>query len=346
MSIAEPSTSAPQSDAPRHAQPHFASSAETVEMSAADTATGNPQVLRRLDAPEATQPLRIQWPYMIGITGVHVLSLLAFVPWLFSWTGVAWTVAGLYLFGTLGINLCYHRLLTHQGFKVPLWLEHTFATLGVCCLQDAPARWVLIHRLHHQHSDEQPDPHSPLVNFLWAHVGWVLFTNRDVNNLNTYERYARDILRDPYYKKLERNLNWVWVYAASIAVFYVAGAIVGGLWTRSLMGGVQLGLSWVVWGVFVRTVAVWHITWSVNSMTHVWGYRNYETGENSRNNWLVGLWSNGEGWHNNHHADQRAAAHGHRWWEFDITWLTIRALERVGLAKDVVAPRVWTKGRG
>ena len=86
----------------------------------------------------------------------------------------------------------------------------------------------------------------------------------------------------------------------------------------------------MVWGVFVRTVLTWHITWSVNSFTHVWGYRNYETDDNSRNNWLVGLWANGEGWHNNHHADQRAAAHGHKWWEFDVTWLTIRVLEKVG----------------
>ncbi len=105
----------------------------------------------------------------------------------------------------------------------------------------------------------------------------------------------------------------------------------------------QFGLSLLVWGVFVRTVLVWHITWSVNSVTHVWGYRNYETGDSSRNNWLVGLWSNGEGWHNNHHADQRAAAHGHNWWEFDLTWITIHALEKLGLATDVVRPRAWKK---
>jgi stearoyl-CoA desaturase (delta-9 desaturase) len=104
------------------------------------------------------------------------------------------------------------------------------------------------------------------------------------------------------------------------------------------MGGVQFGLSLLTWGVWVRTVAVWHITWSVNSITHVWGYRNYQTDENSRNNWFVALISNGEGWHNNHHADQRSAAHGHRWWEFDVTYLTVLALEKMGLARDVVRP--------
>ena len=107
--------------------------------------------------------------------------------------------------------------------------------------------------------------------------------------------------------------------------------------------GTQLAASWFVWGVLVRTVAVWHITWSVNSLTHLFGYRTYETGENSRNNWFVGLVSNGEGWHNNHHADQRAAAHGHFWWEFDVTWQTIRLLRFVGLAHDVVVPKCWTR---
>src|SRR4029077_5362039 len=97
-------------------------------------------------------------------------------------------------------------------------------------------------------------------------------------------------------------------------------------------------LSWVAWGVCLRTVAVWHITWSVNSVTHLWGYRNYATPDGSRNNWVVGLVSNGEGWHNNHHADPRCAAHGRRWWELDISYLSIRALELAGLASNVVKP--------
>ena len=106
--------------------------------------------------------------------------------------------------------------------------------------------------------------------------------------------------------------------------------------------GLRFGLSLLVWGVFVRTVFVWHVTWSVNSLTHIWGYRNYDTTDSSRNNWFVGLVAHGEGWHNNHHAEQRTASHGHRWWEVDLTYLTIRALEAVGLVKDVVRPRVWT----
>src|SRR6185503_17069257 len=128
------------------------------------------------------------------------------------------------------------------------------------------------------------------------------------------------------------------IAAAHAAVFYLAG-FAAGAYTTGLAAGARFGASLVVWGVVVRTVVVWHITWSINSVTHLWGYRSYETGENSRNNWIVALVSNGEGWHNNHHADQRSAAHGHHWWEFDLTWLTIRFLEAIGLAREVSRPR-------
>jgi stearoyl-CoA desaturase (delta-9 desaturase) len=103
-------------------------------------------------------------------------------------------------------------------------------------------------------------------------------------------------------------------------------------------GGIQFGASLLVWGVFVRTVYVWHITWAVNSVTHLWGYQNYEVSDQSRNNWIIGLTNNGEGWHNNHHAKPRCAAHGHKWWELDLTYSFIVLLEKLGLAKNVVHP--------
>jgi stearoyl-CoA desaturase (delta-9 desaturase) len=158
-------------------------------------------------------------------------------------------------------------------------------------------------------------------------------------NVNYYQRFTRDILRDPFYMKLERNENWLWVYLASVLFFFLLGLAIGWPTSGSAMAGVQFGLSLVVWGVLVRTLLTWHITWSINSVTHVWGYQNYETGDSSRNNILVGLWSNGEGWHNNHHADPRSAAHGHRWWEFDLTYRTICLLKLLGLADDVIPIR-------
>jgi stearoyl-CoA desaturase (delta-9 desaturase) len=298
----------------------------------------------RLGILEPTSPLRVNQPILRGIVAFHLLALLACVPWLFSWSGLAWAVGGLYLFGTLGINIGYHRLLTHRGFACPRWLEHGLSVLGTCCWQGTPMSWVAIHRMHHQHSDAPGDPHCPRESFFWSHMGWFLLRDPGIYNIATYDRYARDLFQDRFYKQLERTKVWRTIQAVQWAVFLVLGGLVGALLTRSLAGALQLALSWLVWGVFVRTVAVWHITWSVNSVTHLWGYRNYETQDHSRNNWLVGLVSNGEGWHNNHHAQPRCAAHGQRWWELDVSYLTIRMWELVGLARDVVKPRPRREG--
>jgi fatty-acid desaturase len=269
----------------------------------------------------------------------HALALLGLFPSLFSWTGVALVFLGNCVFGGLGINIGYHRLLTHRSFRCPLWLEHAFAVLGMCCLQDSPNRWVAIHRMHHQHSDRRDDPHSPLVSLSWGYIGWLLFKNRDLRKKSTMERYAKDLGQDPFYMRLHRGRSWLWVYAAHALVFYAAGGLAGWLMTGTSAGAQQFALSILVWGVFVRTVYVWHVTWSVNGFTHLWGYRNYQTGENSRNNWVVTVLTNGEGWHNNHHAHPRSARQGHRWWEVDVMYATILLLQRVGLAWDVRVPK-------
>jgi len=140
----------------------------------------------------------------------------------------------------------------------------------------------------------------------------------------------------PFYLGLERRLNWFWVYLAHAAIFAAATLGIARLITGDWALALQLTASMVVWGVLVRTVLVWHITWSVNSLSHLFGYQSHDTGENSRNNWLVALISNGEGWHNNHHADPRSAAHGHKWYEFDVSYLTILAMQKVGLAWKVM----------
>jgi fatty-acid desaturase len=296
--------------------------------------------LWRLGLLDPATPKRVHPRIFAGIVGGHLLALLACVPWLFSWSGLAWAVAGLYLFGTLGINVGYHRLLTHRGFSCPAWLEKMLALLGACCWQGTPMNWAAIHRMHHQHSDGGEDPHSPLANFFWSHMGWFLIYDPAIWSISTYDRYARDLLTNRFYKWLERPRVWRMLHLIQWAAFLTAGFVLGCLCTWRLLGGVQLGLSWLVWGVFLRTVAVWHITWSVNSFTHVWGYRSFETGDNSRNNWVVALVSNGEGWHNNHHAEPRCAAHGRRWFELDVSYLTIRGLEVVGLAWDVARPKL------
>jgi len=149
---------------------------------------GSARPLNRLPTPDSVNFRKIAWIYAVGVIGYHLIALLAFLPWFFSWTGVALAIAGCYVFGTLGINLCYHRLLAHRGFNCPKWLEHCLAILGVCCLQDTPARWVAVHRRHHQYADEQEDSHSPLAGFFWGHMGWLLVENEDLTRLRIYDR--------------------------------------------------------------------------------------------------------------------------------------------------------------
>jgi stearoyl-CoA desaturase (delta-9 desaturase) len=289
-------------------------------------------------AARPTAVSRIDWPYAITVVAFHLIAVLAVLPWFFSWTGVILFILGDYFAGVLGINLCYHRLLTHRGFKCSKRFEHFLAILGVLCVQDTPARWVAVHRRHHQHADDEPDPHTPLVSFFWSHVGWLLVQSRNLQRLRLYEAYAKDIIRDPFYANLDRGWNHVKVLLASWLAFFAVGFLAELALGGSAAQAAQFGASLLVWGVFVRTVVVWHQTWAVNSVTHLWGYRNYATDEGSRNNFAVGLLSNGEGWHNNHHADPRAAKHGHRWWEIDTTYMTIRLLQRLGLATDVIMP--------
>jgi fatty-acid desaturase len=300
-------------------------------------------ITTKLVRPIARPPLvdgesRIIWPYIVAITLSHLLIPLAFLQYFFSWWGVLWLPIGNYIFCSMGIGAGYHRLLTHRGYKCPLWLEHMLAILGVCNLQESPARWVVVHRLHHQHSDHEPDPHTPMVDWFWSHVGWLFIENRHTTAAETYHKYARDILSDPFYMRLERNLNYIWVFVLHAVLFLAVGLGVGYLLRGSWAGSYRVGLQWLLWGVVYRTVFTWNVTWAVNSASHLWGYRNYDTRENSRNNWLVALATNGEGWHNNHHADPRAAAHGHRRWEIDITYATICLWEKLGLAWDVLRP--------
>jgi fatty-acid desaturase len=293
---------------------------------------------RRLLPPAGVERRRIVWDYAITVAVYHLLALLALLPWFFSWAGLAVGVIGITVFGTLGINLGYHRLLTHRGLSCPRWFEHFLVVLGLCSMQDTPARWVAVHRLHHEHADERPDPHSPLAGFLWGHVGWMLVRNTDLRRLGIFDRYAKDILRDPFYRRLERGFLYPMIILLSWVVFFLAGFAGSMLAGHSPADAAQLGASVLVWGVFARTVAVWHITWSVNSLAHLSGYRSFETAEDSRNNLFVALISGGEGWHNNHHADPRSASHGRCWREPDQTFLFIRLFAGLGLVRDVVLP--------
>jgi fatty-acid desaturase len=292
----------------------------------------------RLLLPVAVDRRRILWSYAGTLSVWHSVAMLAIIPWLFSLTGLLLAIAGLFVFGGLGVTLCYHRLLTHRSLTCPKLLEYGLAVLAMCSMQDTPARWVAVHRFHHEFADHREDPHSPLVNFFWGHIGWMLVENRDLVRLGIYNRYARDILRDPFYRRLERTLLYPTIVITSWAAYFLAGFAAGMISRTGVAEAVRFGASLLVWGVFVRAILVWHITWLVNSATHRWGYRTYDTNDDSRNNWVVAILTGGEGWHNNHHADPRSARHGHRKWEMDTIFGLILVLEAVGLAWNVVRP--------
>ena len=284
---------------------------------------------------------RVRWDYLIVFGVTHVLALLIFIPYFFSWTGVLAFAVSVFVFGLLGIPIAFHRMLAHRSFKAPKWFERTLVTLAMCTAQETPARWVAWHRKHHTYSDEQPDPHSPRVSFFWSHMDWLFHESiSTMATFSLYQKYAKDILSDPYYRWLERLPQAAGIIFAIHAVLYAAIAGIGSMLVYGMTSeAVQMTASIFVWGVVARTVYVWHITWSVNSLTHLFGYRNYETNDDSRNFWFVALLTFGEGWHNNHHHDQAAATVQHRWWELDPNYYVIKVFSWLGLAKDIIEPR-------
>ena len=258
----------------------------------------------------------LNWSTVIGVAVFHILAVAALFT--FSWANLA---AGLFLWwlaGSLGIGMGYHRLLTHRGFKVPKWLEYTLSVFGTLAIQSGPLSWVTTHRIHHAFTETDKDPHSPRNGTYWSHIGWIFRGTAQNQPETAMKRYCPDMAFDPVHVWLDRYY-WVPITVVAIGLFLIGG------------------LSMVLWGVFLKTVVGWHFTWLVNSATHLWGTRRFETRDDSRNNALIAAVTWGEGWHNNHHAYPRSARHGLAWYEFDINWIQIRLLETVGLAKDVYA---------
>ncbi len=261
---------------------------------------------------------------------VHLVALIG--PFFYTTPGAVAAGVVLYLVtGMLGITLGYHRLLTHRTFKTPQWVERTLATFGVLAMQRGPLEWVGHHRMHHAHVDTPKDPHNARRGFFWAHVGWMCFYNPEIMDVGKLKKFARDVVADPYlYWLTPLSVHCGYQAALALALFLVGGP------------------AWVVWGIFVRLCVVYHITWFVNSATHIWGYRNFATDDLSTNNWWVGLLAFGEGWHNNHHAQPDVAPAGRTKKEFDLTWQVIKLMRFLKIAWDVKLPPVgdrWEKAQ-
>jgi fatty-acid desaturase len=245
---------------------------------------------------------------------LHIGAVAAL--FMFTWQRFAAAVALYYVATGLGISMGYHRLHTHRSYKVPVWLEYFFALCGTLTLEGGPIFWVAVHRVHHQHSDQPGDPHSPRDGAFWSHMGWILFGEANHNNTKLMAKYTPDLAKHRFYVWLN-NYHWMPVIVLT-GILYAIG-----------------GIPLVLWANFVRIVFGLHATWLVNSATHMFGKRRFATRDDSRNTWWVALISFGEGWHNNHHAHPTSARHGLAWYEFDPSWLLIKALKRMGLAKAV-----------
>ncbi|MCZ6540107.1 MAG: fatty acid desaturase [Nitrospinae bacterium] len=253
----------------------------------------------------------------------HALALLAFFPFAFSWSAVVVMLVLNWMTASLGICLGFHRYLTHRSLDLPKWLGYFFVLLGSLALENGPIKWVGQHRMHHANSDTDQEPHSARKGFWWAHMGWMLHRHPVFDNPFRIKSYTKDLQDDAFYAFLEKHFISVQV-AFGLILFAIGG------------------IPWVIWGIFLRVVLVYHQTWLVNSAAHTFGYKNLKLENDlSTNCWWVGLLAFGEGWHNNHHAFPKSARHGLRPWEVDMTWWTISGLKTLGLATNLHVARLY-----
>jgi stearoyl-CoA desaturase (delta-9 desaturase) len=227
-----------------------------------------------------------------------------------NWSDLA-LLLSMYILTALGITIGFHRMLTHRGFRPHPVVKFILLVLGSMTLEGPALEWAATHVKHHAQSDREGDPHSPVEGFFHAHVGWLLKDRMADPNV-----YCKNLVKDPMVALVSQTF-FLWVALSLLIPFALGG------WTGLL------------WGGLVRIFLTHHVTWSVNSVCHTFGKRDFETPDQSRNEWIVGLLALGEGWHNNHHAFPRSAFHGLRWWQFDLSGYIIRALERMGLVHDV-----------
>lgn len=256
----------------------------------------------------------INWNTTIFLVIFHLGAIAALFT--FSWPALIVALALWWVSGSLGIGIGFHRLLTHRGFKTPKFVEYFLTFCGTLALQGGPIYWITTHRLHHAFTDAPGDPHSPRDGVYWSHMGWMVKGTAQTHDEETRRRYAPDLMNDRFHSFMNK-VWWVPIIISAILLLAFGG------WTMLL------------WCVFLRVTAQLHFTWLVNSATHIWGSRRYETHDDSTNNWWVALLTFGEGWHNNHHAYPRAARHGVAWYEVDTNWWTIRTMKMLGLAKSI-----------
>lgn len=266
--------------------------------------------------------LAINWITVIAMGIFHLGAVAAL--FFFSWKGLFLALALWWVAGSWGIGMGYHRLLTHRGYKAPKWLEYFLTICATLALEGGPIFWVATHRVHHQLTDKEGDPHSPRDGKWWSHMGWIILGKTLHANTKELSPYVPDLRKDKFHVWISK---WHWVPLTVVGFTILA------------IGGWQM----VLWGIFLRTTVGLHCTWLVNSATHIWGSQRFVTDDDSTNNLAIALMTFGEGWHNNHHAHPQSARHGLAWYEIDFNWMQIWTLSKLGILRDVKLPRLDKK---
>jgi len=261
----------------------------------------------------------LNWITAIAMTGFHIGAVAAL--FYIDYGAMLAALILYYAGGMLGIGMSYHRLLTHRSYRTTKFIEYFLTICGTLALEGGPIFWVATHRIHHQKSDQEGDPHTPREGTFWAHMGWILMGEGLHHDASVLAKYAPDLSKDKFHVWLS---NWHWLTNVVVGLGLLAYG----------------GIPYVLWGIFFRTTFGLHATWLVNSATHLWGSRRFQTRDDSTNNWWVALLTFGEGWHNNHHAHPTSARHGLAWYELDQNWIGIRALQILGLAWDIKVAKI------
>lgn len=269
-----------------------------------------------LDAfkPDRLSWKNMDWASLIWISAMHLGAIAA--PFFFTWQALGVTIFLHWMTLSIGICLGYHRFLSHKSMRLRSPVEFFVTLCGVLSGEGTPLAWSATHRLHHQQSDKEGDPHSPLDGPWWSHILWLFSSRTREEQQALYSRYVPELKDRKVLQMFEKTYAF-WLIGTGVILFAFGG------------------LPMLLWGLCARMTYAYHSTWLVNSATHLWGYRNYDTRDESRNLWWVALVSYGEGWHNNHHAHPSNARAGHKWWEIDPTYWIIKGLKATGLAYDV-----------
>lgn len=278
--------------------------------------------------PKYNRPSDIQSFRAIGVVIIHLLSVVS--VFYITKNSILILLILYVLTGGFGINIGYHRFLSHRSFKASRFVQFILSLLGVMAMQCGPITWVSLHRLHHRKTDQELDPHSPRVSLLWAHFLWTFFPHPRGSTYEDRAKYARDLIQFPELVFLEKR--FLTINFGFLLILSAFGYLIDG-WHEAI--------SYFTCAGCLRIVLIWHSTFIVNSLNHRWGYRNYDTSDDSKNNLLISLLVFfGEGWHNNHHAQPKSAKHGHRWFEFDLAFYLIVILQKLNLIWDVRLPRM------